>query len=139
MCANMFSPPTFTSPPTTHGKNYEQTAITIFQRRYNKTVEKCGLFIHPSYPFLGASPDGVVMGEQGIVEVKCPWEGRDSKIKKGKKGFPFLEDYQGSLRLKRSHNYFYQIQGQLYISRRELHPTHHSTLIWTVSKSNQCV
>ena len=26
----------------------------------------------------------------------------------------------------------------IYISRRGLHPTHHSTLIWTVSKSNQC-
>ena len=35
------------------------------------------MFIDPEHPFLPTSPDGLV-GEDGLVEVKCPHLARDS-------------------------------------------------------------
>jgi len=81
------------------------------------SVRNCGLFINPNYPFLGASPDGLV-GESGIVEIKCPFNGKNSKISPGI-NFPFLEfTDDGIIKLKRNHNYYYQIIGQLALSKK---------------------
>ena len=75
------------------------------------------MFINPDFPFLGSSPDGVV-DDDSIVEIKCPYNGRNNVISPGK-SFPFLEkDENEKFRLKRNHNYYYQILGQLAISKR---------------------
>lgn len=46
-------------------------------------VRDSGLCINPSYPYLGASPDGVVSctccGE-GIIEIKCPFCKKDMSV-----------------------------------------------------------
>ncbi|KAB0805697.1 hypothetical protein PPYR_02667 [Photinus pyralis] len=34
-------------------------------------VQTCGLFLHKDYPYLTASPDGLV-ADNGLLEVKCP-------------------------------------------------------------------
>ncbi|CAN7941311.1 unnamed protein product, partial [Ixodes hexagonus] len=41
---------------------------------YDTMVTSTGLCVHSDYPFLAASPDGIVHegGEQGLLEVKCP-------------------------------------------------------------------
>jgi hypothetical protein len=43
----------------------------------NFTVQSSGLVVHPSYPYIGASPDGVVMCEccgEELLEIKCPFK-----------------------------------------------------------------
>ena len=69
------------------------------------------------YPFLAASPDGVV-SDGSLIEVKCPFNGRNTKIKTGKL-FPWLEERDGHLMLKKNHDYFFQVQGQLKIAQRK--------------------
>lgn len=80
------------------------------------TVRPTGLHVHRDYPFLAASPDGIVCNgaEEGLLEVKCP----SSKIKMtpeeacGDKEFcSMLVD--NVVTLKRDHSYYYQVQGQL--------------------------
>ena len=80
------------------------------------TVSPCGLIVHPDHPHLAASPDGLV-GLDAVVEVKCPAKGKDAEAKPGN-AFPFLEYRHGKIALKKSHNYYDQVQGQLLLSER---------------------
>lgn len=66
--------------------------------------------------FFLASPDGRL--DDAILEIKCPYTGRDEKISPGP-NFLFLEERNGCTSLKRNHNYFYQCQGQM--SCTEIH------------------
>ncbi len=89
-----------------------------FAARKGFQVTKCGLFVSQKYPFLAATPDGLI-GEDAVVEVKCPYTARDGVIKPGK-GFPFLSETDGELRLKATHGYYDQVKGQLFITGRSL-------------------
>lgn len=91
----------------------------IFQLT-NKCVEQCGLFVSVEYPYLGASPDGLV-GDQEIIEVKCPYTGRYELITPSE-NFPFLQQStdDNTLMLKTSHPYYDQVQGELFMSQRNL-------------------
>ena len=61
---------------------------------------------------LAASPDGLI-GDDTVVEVKCPFTARTKPIDATTIDFLTL-DQNGSLTLKTDHNRFYQIQGQLF-------------------------
>jgi putative phage-type endonuclease len=67
-----------------HGKKLEEIATMIYAYRMNVTVEEFGLMMHPTYSFLGASPDGICNNykHDGIhrskyvgrmLEIKCPF------------------------------------------------------------------
>ena len=103
-----------------HGKLYEQSAIEAFMAKTEKEVTGCGLFIDPRFPFLGASPDGIIKNENAVVEIKCPYSGRQQMIKPGKH-FPFLEVKEGEpdkYQLKRSHHHYYQVTAEMMLARR---------------------
>ncbi len=93
------------------------------------------LTVDPSWPFLGASPDGFVDNDI-ILEVKCPFDGRNSMIKLGK-FFPFLIQDGDSVTLKKTHKCYFQIAGQLALSgRKECHflmYTHADLLVLQIS------
>ena len=80
-------------------------------------VRQCGLFINPDFPFLAASPDGVIESNNEIIEIKCPYNGRNKKIQQGK-DFSFLTLENQKLALKKTHKYYYQIQGQMACSKK---------------------
>ena len=49
----------------------------------NLVVKECGLVLHDSYPYFGASPDGFVSCDccgEGVLEIKCPHKFRDCCI-----------------------------------------------------------
>lgn len=91
--------------------------MTASHQKYQCTL--AGLVVNPLYPHLGASPDGFTQCQccgQGLLEIKCPYSGKDCHPSdlKGKKGF-FLNK-QG---LIQSHKYYTQVQGQLFICEKE--------------------
>ena len=102
-------------PAVLHGRTYEDVAIESFSKVTGFHVKKCGLFISDSHPFLAASPDGLV-GEDSLVEVKCPFSGKDEPIMPGPQ-FPFLHT---NMSLKHEHNFYMQIQGQLFVTKRKV-------------------
>lgn len=56
---------------TRWGEKYEDEAIEVFSKEYDKKVELFNLIEHPTIPWLGGSPDGIT--RDGILlEVKCP-------------------------------------------------------------------
>jgi len=107
-----------------YGKDNEKKAIEDLNRFLAEEVlcvEECGLFVSTEKGYLAASPDGIV-GKDGLVEVKCPIKCIENSIEdlaRQDQSFCLQFDFTNEkLRLKRNHNYYYQIQGQLHISNR---------------------
>jgi len=107
-----------------YGKLNESVAIEELNLRLREQglghVEPCGLFVDIWKGFLAASPDGLV-GREGLVEVKCPLRCAGQSVlelTRADKNFCLKEDGEGVLKLKKNHNYYYQIQGQLHIANR---------------------
>jgi len=64
------------------GCDHEHDTIQQYMVTTSTNVEECGV-LSVDYPFLAASPDGVIYlrnDEFGIMEVKCLYKHRDSSI-----------------------------------------------------------
>ncbi|XP_060873116.1 uncharacterized protein LOC132946980 [Metopolophium dirhodum] len=112
---------TFSSKATDYGKATEQQAIVALEKKLNCKVNQCGLIIDEDFPYLAASPDGLV-NDDFIVEIKCPFGVKDTKtfleaIDSKKLSFCRLSE-NGKMELKVDHSYYYQVQGQMRISKR---------------------
>ncbi|XP_047023593.1 uncharacterized protein LOC124632693 isoform X2 [Helicoverpa zea] len=105
---------------TRYGKAHEGTAIADLENKIGKKITPCGLFVCMDKPYLGASPDGL-LGTDGLVEIKCPSSAaglspleavRQQKIK-------FCLETANGMKLKKTHNYYFQVQGQLMVTKRK--------------------
>ena len=127
----------YTSMPNTkpikHGRNNEENARIAYARLHRKNchdsdlkVEEAGLRVSSSAPFLGTSVDGVVSCKKcgnGVLEIKCPYGSNtdmwrnmtpEQCCRTTSKFFCSIEGHD--VKLNRTHQYFYQVQGQLEIS-----------------------
>lgn len=110
-----------------YGKDHEQDAIDMYTklcstRHENIQVEKSGIFMSTQRPGYGASLDGIVKHSDGRrtgLECKCPLSQRGKSIEEACKckTFYLYKDENGDIKLKRTHNYFIQIQGQLFATK----------------------
>ena len=86
-------------------------------------VIKSGLILHPSYPFFGATPDGIVNCSccgSGVLEIKCPFRCKNKSFKDATTQGSFcLEEDDSGLRLKVDHAYYYQVQLQMKVYQVE--------------------
>ncbi len=112
---------------TRHGLQQEHSSIMDYEAKMSTDtgkkikVQRCGLFVSKTHPFLGASPDGVVSenGKKvGLFEVKNVLKNKpvtfESHASKPKTKFCLgLTDRK--LHLLRTHDYYFQVQGQLHI------------------------
>lgn len=114
-------PPRLRKEAVVYGLMQEETAAKKFTEVTGLNVTPCGLFIdeEEGHSYLAASPDGLV-GDDALLEIKCPHTQRDSKISSASYLFPFLENKNGKLKLKSNHDFFYQVQGQLKICRKKV-------------------
>ena len=113
----------FYSAACSWGCVHEETArkayFDIYRTKHKMAaISKIGLVLHPKYPFMGASPDGLIECKccgKGVLEVKCPYSCRDKSFsEKMEANNVFLEQSQeGNLELKKNHQYYYQIQMQM--------------------------
>jgi len=102
------------------GVNNEAEAVKAFTAATALPVKETGIWLHES-GILGASPDGLI-GNNHIVEIKCPYTARDMTIDEALQTKSFYLERAGednSLMLKKSHVYWHQVQGQLHITKRE--------------------
>lgn len=61
----------FTSGAMQWGTEQEPNARIIYETEYGMSVSQAAFIDHPSIEMTGASPDGLV-GDDGLVEIKCP-------------------------------------------------------------------
>ncbi|XP_076078325.1 uncharacterized protein LOC143048513 isoform X2 [Mytilus galloprovincialis] len=119
-CHSLFYGSNIQSKALSHGKNYEAKALKAFNLKFDKNAKRCGFYVSIDKSFLGASPDAILEDGQSIVEIKCPYNGRNEDVKPGP-NFKFLQmDSNGNIVLKESSNYYDQIQGQLFVTKRSL-------------------
>ncbi len=104
------------------GCDHEKDAIETYRRRLPPELQlmPSGIVIDKS-GFLAASPDGVVLntaGEQvSLVEFKCPYSAKHCSVVDACSNSTFFcKLMDGKPVLKRTHNYYYQVQGQMAIT-----------------------
>eukprot|EP00117_Sycon_ciliatum_P005786 scpid99045/ scgid9592/ len=77
------------------------------------------MFISVTEPWFAATPDALVVGANGIVEVKCPFLCKDrcfDDVGAEKKSQFCIEKVESAWRLRQGHQYFTQVQMQLFAS-----------------------
>lgn len=88
------------------------------------STKRSGLVISTSYGCLACSPDGWVEDSSspdvhGVVEYKCPYASRDvTPVEACNKKSFFCTLDKGKLKLNHAHNYYYQVQGAMAITKR---------------------
>ena len=120
-------PKEFRSAATSHGTKYEPVALHEYMRYMDGrhtpvSVYKCGLVVSMKEPVLGCTPDSKVTDPGcsqpfGIAEVKCPHSKFLVTPKDACSDPNFCCTYtEGHCKLKTSHPYYSQVQGQMGIT-----------------------
>ncbi|KAJ8671840.1 hypothetical protein QAD02_003099 [Eretmocerus hayati] len=119
---DIMNPQPIYSKPIEHGRKYESTAIKTWNDYHHGflNLAESGLFIHPQYPYICGTPDRL-NAALSVLEVKCPYAARYNFIDDTSVPslIPYLErDGKGNWALKKNSEYYYQVQGQLLVTRR---------------------
>lgn len=69
-----------------------------------------------THPYLAASPDAII-NDNTLVEIKCPYTAKNKEI--SEESVSNLKNVNDEMELDKSHDYYYQIQGQLFCSGRK--------------------
>ena len=112
-----------------YGLKEEPQARVKYIEATNNQVKETGMWVNNDYPFLGASPDGLILHDKdvvGVLEIKCLQILKDctvedlinrSKTEKNPKlssqCFKIVDD---KLILKKGSPYYYQIQLQMLVT-----------------------
>lgn len=110
---------------TKHGISMEIHAKNKIIEQLKKTHKKCtitdaGLIIDEDFPYLAASPDLVGYCEccgDFVIEIKCPYSICETIPTAD--NLSYLIESEGNLKLKQTHNYYSQIQGQIAIAKKK--------------------
>ena len=115
----------FNSKATLWGCRREKLArdfysMQITRRHCTFEVNESGLFLNPKWPYLGASPDGIVTCcccTQGVVEIKCPFCHRNDAVAESSHDVQFClkKSSNGCQYLDHAHAYYYQVQTQMFV------------------------
>lgn len=118
----------FSTAATKWGCTHEKSARDVYiksvqQQHLNFQVRDSGLVLNETFPFMGASPDGIIECDcclKGCLEVKCPFCKKDQYLSDAVESKFCLELNQNNmLSLKKDHAYYYQVQCQMAICEHE--------------------
>ncbi len=101
-------------PNMRYGREMEECAKKKYVEVTGNTVFESGLFVKSSQPFLCASPDSLIKDGNGnmmTLEIKCPSSCKDKNI-----NVPYLDETG----LKPNHEYYSQVQLQMYCANVEM-------------------
>ena len=102
--------------PILHGRKYEKEAVKKYQEISGRTVYESGICVSLDSPHLAASPDGII-DDDTLIEVKCPYVARNNFI--SSKTVPYIKQSGNKFHLNKSHDYYYQVQGQLFCAPKK--------------------
>ncbi|XP_072757720.1 uncharacterized protein [Anoplolepis gracilipes] len=104
------------------GKEKEIVAREQLQVELGIEINDCGIFIDEEYPYLAATPDGIIRDDT-VVEIKCPYAAQQvsptvallNKIADVHRIFDKTDD----TRMNQRRMYYFQVQGQLHITQKK--------------------
>ena len=76
LCQSLYDSCNLKTDAVIHGHAYEGQALEAFAVVTGFNVMPAGLYVHSEHSFLAATPDAVGT-EDYLVEVKCPFAGRE--------------------------------------------------------------
>ena len=113
------------------GCDHETNAICSYAHKTQMAVRECGIFLSSSFPYLATSPDGIISLDDasfGLVEVKSPFKHPKSTIEEACDDASFcLANTDSKVILKRTHDYYYQVSGQLALTGAQFC----DSVVWT--------
>ncbi|XP_076299458.1 uncharacterized protein LOC143218255 [Lasioglossum baleicum] len=101
-----------------YGKENEKIALEELAAELGVPIKPCGLFIDYDIPYLGATPDGLI-NDDTIVEIKCPYSAKDMSADDALENISCLRGMIINDQMNRTHDYYYQVQGQLHATNRQ--------------------
>ncbi|KYN12747.1 hypothetical protein ALC57_15072, partial [Trachymyrmex cornetzi] len=117
---NILYPPLVDTAAMKYDRDREEVAKEQLAAKLNKDIKSCGLFIDSENPCLGCT-DGLI-DEDGVVEIKCPQSAEHLTVEEAVETLVPLRaifNKKDPEKMNRNHKYFYQIQGQLNITKRD--------------------
>ena len=113
----------FRTKATQWGYQHEEDGLAAYRSMIDQSqdsfkVEKSGFVISSDYPYIRESPDSMVECSccgKGTVEVKCPHCVRDKETPECPEKVSCMENVAGKVQLRKSHQYYYQIQTQVFV------------------------
>ncbi len=97
-------------------------AQVMSQRHQHYTQCACGLIVHPTIPYIAASPDLLLSCHchgDALCEIKCPYSIANADEITPENYTHLERSCSGHLVLKKSSPYYFQIQHQLGVTGRE--------------------
>lgn len=90
----------------------------------NLKVTECGFFVSKDHGFLGASPDGLVddpslEDSKGLIEIKHVQMNEDENLNDAVLRKRICSRKNENIELNINHPYFYQVQQQMYVTKRK--------------------
>ena len=104
-----------------YGKASERLAEE-FKKQTGLSVRPSGLVVSSDFPYLAASPDGIA-SDGNVLKLKYPFTARSMTPKEAASKFGsgfFCSLTTDTLTLRKTHNYYYQVQGQLHLTGANL-------------------
>nr|XP_029713427.1 uncharacterized protein LOC115257701 [Aedes albopictus] len=95
-----------------HGRRCEQKAIKSYEVMTGTNVERCGFVVPPQIPWIGCSPDGIIIQTRRIIEIKFPLAGKTCTIQEILLNLSYLTK---SNQLRKRHMYYAQIQINMFV------------------------
>ena len=97
-----------------HAVKYEADAATTNAETFRLEEHSVGLVLNPPCPHVGCSPDRIVYDDReeqkwGLLEMKCPVKASCTECE-------YLKCTGNIYRLKRTHQYYIQVMGQMGIT-----------------------
>lgn len=120
-----------------HGVKMERTCINHYiavqkKRHVNFQVTSTGLHISEKYPFIAASPDGIIncscptespncnaKRKEGCLEVKNPFTSDKIAVWATKPSSCLLVQQDGTTKLNKDHQYYAQVQCQMFVTNTD--------------------
>ncbi|XP_050065595.1 uncharacterized protein LOC126554579 [Aphis gossypii] len=107
-----------------YGRVMEPIAKEKYSLIFGSYIKPVGLCVDSNIPYLAASPDGLI-GDDEIIEIKCPYSVKDysnifEAISDGKIIYCTVDENKEVVLLKKNHDYYFQIQTQLHVTKRKL-------------------
>lgn len=104
--------------PLLYGKEMEGHALNCYRQKHKgKRIIRMGLIIPPSAPFLGCSPDAIVLEDAKLVEIKCPFSGKYKTLSEVLEKLKWIEKKDNKYMLRKRHAYYGQVQLAMCLTR----------------------
>jgi len=122
--SSYFWPKSFSNKFVKHGIKYEQVARVLYAETTKQKVIQSGFIVHYQTPWLGYSPDGIVLNDSNVpiklLEIKCPYLGSSKSVPELINDLKYvIKNSDGSFSLNKRDAYYAQVQLGLVMLNHE--------------------